>query len=691
MDKHFSKAFALCIATILSALLITACVQPVIIYQLSDGEGQTYVYGDVIGMELDLPVVLAGDNRTPLGLDKLSWSVESGTSAILLDKGKFMLNGGESGAGESGSTVFKVSIKDGKNRATLRYTVDVEGGFSNALNWNLTGVNYSLNPGIAKSRVFGNKNISLVDRVPTITPNTEQVTLIPNLEYFSDITNQDYLITVSNPDVLDYRFDGQNKLTLSFNGIGESTLRVELDREDEKGDTPLLVYKFTVVDGINVSTMSELQAVQSLVKYNTESNQYSYSGKTPNYTGWDGKNFENIVLRNNITNIDDITLFYGSVYGNGYTLDATPYAESNRHNHPTKDEIISDGNEKTASFYLMSDNTILDNVILVGTNNHKENLNLYYETKNVLGVYGTLDTIYKQTDIHTNDTNGDGINDKARIPKNIKILNSILEKGRNALTVYGSADKNNPVLVESSVLRYTGEFGLRASSWWSVEQELWTKIESNGDGVYQGKKLPAKTFVTLKNIIITETKQMPINMQNGYDNYGSARGDNYAHLPSYGTELTVLGDYNYLFSWLKVSEVDFGQIMGFEIKPIMDEVLADPDNKEFVDRVTYIYGNSPNVQDNHYMNLSILSNYILDMGQGFNTQPNTINFEQSNLKDFWTVETLNVTVLGTIHNTVEQVFAKKDIDNIPNAPTPQDDLSSIVPQRIREIPPAQAA
>ena len=665
--RQQSKTIQLLIISILSLMgivTLVACSNKTS-FRLEQ-DSQTYFYSDVAGMELTLPAVLNGS--TSINADNLLWSVESGTSAYLLENGRFMLESGESGAGKSGATVFKVKVKDGKNITTLKYTVNVIEGLSGVFNWSIFDsartpmADYSTNPGIAKRRVFGNKQI--VDG--KVEKSSEIIRLQPGVE---GISNDDYQITINgtsgNNDICSYEFVGDNRLQLTFQETGSANLRISLDN-DELGDDNFVFYTFTVVDGINVSTMSELQAVQSLVKYNTESNQYSYSGKTPDYTGWDGKNFENIVLRNNITNIDDITLFYGSVYGNGYTLDATPYGgDTTKNNHPNHKDASKYAED--SCFYLMSDNTVLDNVNLVGYGKEVGNLESLKDTKNVLGVYGVIDSL--------DTTRVDDHIEIARQPQNIRIINSIVERGKRGIYISGASNQDKPVTIESCVVYYTGDHGVWLSTDWFRPNET------------QDIQKEYRNFVTIKDIIITENKFPPIGIQNNVDT-GLLGPTN----SGYGSLLTITGQQNYIYNWIQYSQMDFGKAeiipgnpaSAVEIADLVKAQMQTEAGKQIADKIVHYYGNDSNEENNMWFNLGVYGNFNNTSARpNYRIQPNTVDWQQSNFQDNLLEEQF-LTVMLVLE--VSLYFFDKNIPE--NAPNPRDNLSVVVPQRIAAITPA---
>ncbi|MCL2598616.1 MAG: hypothetical protein FWD76_01720 [Firmicutes bacterium] len=689
MDKNFAKGFVLSILFILSIGLLVACGDKTVSYSLSETKA-SYTYADFGDDSILLPRVL--DNKgAVVDNQRTAWSIKSGDTAYLSQDGHSLQL-----YNKKGETVFEVVVD--KNPA-YKYTfvASVDTRETDSLDSSLSGQNYAQKPGLAKKRVFGNKDIE----AGAVTSHRETITLLPGVA----ADNEDYEVSVTDAigrpsDLLVADFVGLNRLQLSFDDTktGRATLKVTLQIANEIGEYPFFSYPFEIVDGINVSSAAQLQAVQSLVKYNVDdtsttaddfvANRYTYNG----YTGWDGTKFENIVLRDNIKNLNGVTLFYGSVYGNGYAMDATPYVDNNdrNNNHPNKQMTGDSTGENKAqdAFYLMSDNTVLDNIDLVGTTTSFGTLNDLVKKKGVLGVYGHRDTIDRAIEGSRNDSDGDGVNDLMRTPRNIKIVNSIIEKGARAVDISGAMDETAPIWIESSVLRYTGQQALSIKTFWAFE------------GVNEQQVLESKTFVTFKDNIIAETFNPPINMLNG--TAGGRWETDFEDLSfnlGYGSTLTILGDKNYIFFWQKVSLMSFN-ISGVDVTEIMKDTLTQGSpnyvGDDYINRTTYVWDDGTSGGDilaTHWYNLSVM--FSARFVPITVAEQNKIDFSKSNLQNEWLSledSSVTTTVLGLTTQTGMIAGAPRFVDDagkpLDKRPSPHDDLSVVVPQRIAEIVPA---
>ncbi|MCL2598617.1 MAG: hypothetical protein FWD76_01725, partial [Firmicutes bacterium] len=646
--------FLLCV---MGVSLFVACKDTVEQYSLSDTQAE-YQLAQSGGETLSLPSVKDKKGKQ-VGNDKLSWSVVSGDSAALFDGG-YRLQ-------QEGVTVFGVDVKGKSKKKTFSYTytVTVVNTFNGGLDSDLSSGAYSTNPGIAKRRVFGSKDIDLTSvssgefaTNQNVVSHQEIITVYPGVE---GVTNEDYEVKLYNKDGTDstevsYEFVGDNQIQLDFDKAtkGIVNLKITLLKEDEIGEYPFVSYAFDVVDGINVYNYEQLQAVQNLVVYNgatnpnfegnkttdtsnrEKQNKYTYNKSGQSYTGWDGTKFESIVLRNDIKNIDNVTLFYGSVYGNGYTLDATPYSKmgdytgstNTGNKSPMNGQDKNIGRQRTACFYLMSDNTVLDNVDLVGTSDDISNLSQLGDSKIVLSVFGTAESL--DYDVYRPGNNVDENRDIARTPENIKIINSIIERGFRLLTISGAANEQAPILVESSIVRQSGDHSVWMGSNWA---------RGNTDGNIEKE---FRCFATFKNNVMSESRMPTFGMPN---NTVTSTVLPWAGDSAYGAKLTFEGDRNFIFNWTKFSEMDFGEVSGVSIAQVVKDALFQPENKPLLDSIVVEYGNSANAEENMWFNLCVFGNFIQAKDAADNTnkliQPNAIDVKGSNLEGALNPEEVN--------------------------------------------------
>ncbi|MCL2598801.1 MAG: hypothetical protein FWD76_02695 [Firmicutes bacterium] len=680
-------------------------------YRLSE-TSVVYNYQDFSGELLALPTVY-DQNGKVVSSDKFVWRQVSGESASLQEGDMLLLKN------ISGDNVFECVIQGTSKEWVLEYDASVVAGLNGGLASSLEGADYATQPGIGKHRVFGNKKID--PQSLQLSDWHESVSLYPGV---GGVGNEDYSVRVTSNGVestaIDYAFVGDNKLDLVFDksAVGSVAIKITLEKEDEIGEFPFVGYTFDIVDGINITTKDELLAVQRLTAYNgandsdyiggmvggvgdpvggPNDNKYTYTKNGTEYTGVDGTHFENIVVRNNIKDIDRVVLFYGSVYGNGYTLDSTPYGDNWSTNSPTSYTIYGESQVyNTACFYMMSDNTVLDNIHLVGDNTEYDSINEYIDSKIVLGIWGVTNTIKldgTDTDGNPIAYNVDKYIDKIRQPKNIKLLNSHIEKGIRNLSISAAPSPQEPIVIESCAFGYAAENNI----WLATD---WRRPESDKPTGPDDKKY--RSFVTLKNSVLRQARYSPIGYANNvYTKVGVPQYN------GYGSKLTLLGDKNYLFAWKKYTEIDLGSVSlgGFLtldiFQQLMKPALESPKNKDMLKEVVYNYqedaNGNPVGQEDWWLDLSVFGNiiagqYILNSQDKDMIHANGVDATQSNLASVLTSEkTLR------LYETVDESKYAAEVSlwlykgsNLPaDLPKPGDDFNELSDAKIQEMQPAQ--
>lgn len=332
-------------------------------------------------------------------------------------------------------------------------------------------------------------------------------------------------------------------LNLKFKQAGKRILHVDGTAKFNEDGTPdfsqssaFFEYTYDIRDAINCYTFDQVKAIEKAARldyilngvaddpninpipanqlsqyYNASaassypkmlSRQFMTTGKNPlgadymaiggNYVGTIFKEFErwspsyryrDIVLRANMQTWAEGTWFFGNVFGNGYVLDATPYAQNSERKYRNvhgndwqeqngKDigvahegESFRDGHgwgDKFA-FYMLSNNTTIDNVRLIGENIVKpggvEPLLNEYKTISVLGTSGLAGGAWGFNQGQAWDRNAKAWKDNQYV-QNIRVINCYVEKGLILVGANYVPHRERPIVVESCILRYAGFAGI---------------------------------------------------------------------------------------------------------------------------------------------------------------------------------------------------------------------------------------
>ena len=369
--------------------------------------------------------------------------------------------------------------------------------------------------------------------------------------------------------VLSYMGDGTYRLTsldVDFLSSGERTVVVEgLNSERDADDNLMARYEFTynIIDGVNASDFNDVKNLEfnartyyiingvtmedgTVLTPHISETQWASQGagaflagtelsetnplnsalfetvaiRLHNRNSYTFKEFfrfapafryRDIVIRNNMDTWSEGTWFFGNVYGNGFTIDASPYMDnSNAYRNVMGTSHFGTGQEgvfahrgfawgEVYAFTMASNHTVLDNIHLIGHNVvHESGMAARLNDFNRVGVVGpssfpgTAATFQFESNTNTivggdnawnRPQGGDrfhgnrneivGMNSSTvatgqkavhhngnlatgRFPKNLVIQNAIIEKGIILVGAHNFADVENPLVVRNSVLRYAG-------------------------------------------------------------------------------------------------------------------------------------------------------------------------------------------------------------------------------------------
>jgi len=296
------------------------------------------------------------------------------------------------------------------------------------------------------------------------------------------------------------------------------------------------------------------------------------------------------------------TWFFGSVYGNGYELDATPYTRGgvagfNSGNYAFEENGrrilegginepngtyrnvhsmrgIDDGGANASlgfegkqffkgygwgdifAFYALSNNSTIDNITLTGEDIKKDNeaIKLYQYSK--IGVLGTSMMAGRDRPFSQGNAHDGGAPKEGLYIEGIKVQNSILEKG---LTLFGAGfapDASNPCVSDTNVFRFAGFTGILGSAYGGGINNEDTE---NGEAVADYNSLSRDSFGN--DILNRQGKSFGnfITARNGI--YHDISVSPLLTMPSKsGTRIEVVGNDNYFYTWLKSNEIQFPEM-----------------------------------------------------------------------------------------------------------------------------------
>jgi len=290
--------------------------------------------------------------------------------------------------------------------------------------------------------------------------------------------------------------------------------------------------------------------------------------------------YRDLVIRNNMQTWEEGTWFFGNVFGNGHQLDATPYAAQTqttagvfRNTHGSG--MVGQGFERETAnrrrgsgwgekyaFYILANNSVLDNITLTGNNiTRADGRNPLVSDFHTLSVLGTSNLSGGRYDFQMENRNTDGDFTGHDFHANITIQNSIIEKG---LVLVGAAyfpDRTQPLIIDTTVLRYsafTGVF-LRAPSDYDITPG---QHRFNGSAVRTNNILgempvsydileelnsPVRPGQARRFGNFVETRNLTV--------YDIATATFIADENESGSHLTITGNHNNFFTWIRVVDL----------------------------------------------------------------------------------------------------------------------------------------
>ncbi|MCL2851183.1 MAG: hypothetical protein FWE01_02360 [Firmicutes bacterium] len=323
--------------------------------------------------------------------------------------------------------------------------------------------------------------------------------------------------------------------------------------------------------------------------------------------------YRDIVVRADIETHDEATWFFGNVFGNGFRLDATAYANSYhqtyRNTHGTS--FASNGMERLPfragqgwgehfAFYMLSNDSVMCNITLTGMNIDNDGAPVRLTDYAWYGVLGTSALGGRLQNFQVGNMHVGGEFLPHRYVAGITVQNSILEKGVILFGVAYAPSFERPVTIDNSVLRYAGftavfgrgfsnlsggnpatDSGFGFENAWEVRRnnqmgEVSGRPEMNqafwGDRVAVGDRpatLPNSNisveavpgvyqrfgnFILLRDLFIYEVTTVPIVID-----------DNEA-----GTYVIFEGENNKYYTWLRLTDLVFPNFK-FPMLPFWDE------------------------------------------------------------------------------------------------------------------------
>jgi len=286
--------------------------------------------------------------------------------------------------------------------------------------------------------------------------------------------------------------------------------------------------------------------------------------------------FKDIVIRSNIDRMEtwaEGTWFFGSVFGNGIQLDATPYTRSeegryrNVHSlrgQPNGDSLGFEGRRffpgygwgDIYAFYILANNSIMDNITLTGENIPQGNTAIRLNQYHKIGVVGTSKLAgMNDKEFSIGNAHDNGVFKQGLYIEGITIQNSIIEKGLTLVGAGFAPDGNNPITVSTSVLRFGGFTGILGVSFGGGIGEA---DPENGAAVFENNNLSRRynqaiihpeggnfgNFIVARNNLFHDISVSPI-----------------LTMPSRsGSHISVEGNENHFFTWLRSNDIQFPEM-----------------------------------------------------------------------------------------------------------------------------------
>ena len=292
--------------------------------------------------------------------------------------------------------------------------------------------------------------------------------------------------------------------------------------------------------------------------------------------------YKDIVIRDNMKTLEEGTWFFGSVFGNGFQIDATPYAENthehilqgvertpaagayrnvfgtgwNSHGFEGLPKRVGSGWGQVYAFYMAANETIMCNITLTGWNRtNPDGTPARLSDFNTLSVVGVPNlgggaqnaANPGVSDFMIGHAHANGVFHTGRYIADIRFQNSIFEKGLVLVGIHHAPNAERPVVVDTSVLRYSGftaVYGLGImgpdGSLGNINVERGNLVRNNNTmGAVNGVNY--SNHILLRNITIYEITTIPVVLD---DTAG-------------GSFVQFEGENNNLLTWLRMTDLVF--------------------------------------------------------------------------------------------------------------------------------------
>ncbi|MCL2847331.1 MAG: hypothetical protein FWE13_01085 [Firmicutes bacterium] len=270
------------------------------------------------------------------------------------------------------------------------------------------------------------------------------------------------------------------------------------------------------------------------------------------------------------------TWFFGSVFGNGFHLDATPYTRSEegryRNVHsmrglPNGDSIGFESRRffpgygwgDLYAFYMLANNSILDNITLTGENIPQGATAIRLNQYHKIGVIGTSMLAGMDKEFSIGRAHNNGVFTSGLYIEGITIQNSIIEKGLTLVGAGFAPNANNPITINTSVLRFGGFTGVLGVSYGGG---IGQADPENGEAV---RTVAPEHSLSVRN---NQRIQHP-NEGSSFGNFIISR-NNIFHdisvsplltMPSRsGSHISIEGNENHFFTWLRSNDIQFPEM-----------------------------------------------------------------------------------------------------------------------------------
>ena len=301
--------------------------------------------------------------------------------------------------------------------------------------------------------------------------------------------------------------------------------------------------------------------------------------------------FGNIVIRDNIQTLPEGTWFFGDVFGNGFQLDATPYAENVlEHTLPHVNLTRARGANRNVfgtgwagnglerlpqregsgwgsvyAFYMTSNGTIMCNIVLTGWDRRNPdgsparlsefNRLSVVGTPNMGGgvdyvrLAGSATHVAGMLDFQVGHTHNNGVFLAGRYVHGITFQNSIFEKGLTLVGVHHAPIYASPVRIDTSVLRYSGFTAIYGLGMYAADAAVNSNLEGGdqiaannvrGSGI-RTNGVRYGNHIAARNVTIYEITTVAM----VFDNTDA------------GTFIRFYGEYNYFMTWLRMIDLAF--------------------------------------------------------------------------------------------------------------------------------------